>query len=182
MGKFLSSALSLTMIAGSAPALAQTPSALGDLVGARAAGGETQLEARGYVHIKTEKGDDRAWSYWWQPSRRECVSVAVIDGRFGAITTTPAPDCNQKMSGNRSDATGAANYARPVKLNDLWTMRASAADVELQRRGFRTVNAYQAGETAYTIRSNQETGQCVQVAVNDGRVRYISPVKKSACR
>lgn len=244
---------------------AQTPTAIADLVGARGAGGETQLEARGYVHIKTEKGDDRAWSYWWQSARRECVTVAVVDGRFDAITTSPATDCNQGTSGkssgsgaaaaaavgvgaiaiaalahqshhhadgqhlsdaddaqfergyrdglyaqtyhnyDRSNAysngysrgveqrdyetrhrdgqsDSAAGYAPAAKVNDLLTMRAASADVELQKRGFRTVNAYQAGETAYTIRSNDSTGQCVQVAVTDGRVRYISTIKKSACR
>ncbi len=39
--------------------------------------------------------------------------------------------------------------------NDLWTMRAATADVQPQQRGFRTVNVYQAGDTAYTIRSNE---------------------------
>lgn len=247
-------------------ATAETPSAVSDLVGARGAGGETQLEARGYVHIKTEKGDDRAWSYWWQPARRECISVAVYDGRFDSITTTPAPDCNQSASSGGSDSAAAAavvagvaligaaalahqshhhddgqhpsdanadtqfdrgfrdglyaqtyhnydrsdayadgyakgvaqrdvetrhrdghapdagGYAPSVNLNDLLTMRASSADVELQRRGFRTINAYQAGETAYTIRGNERTGQCVQVAVTDGRVRYIAAVRKGACK
>lgn len=251
------------MLLAPLPTAAQTPSSIADLVGARGAGGETQLEARGYTHIKTEKGDDRAWSYWWHSGRRECVTVAVVDGRFDAITTSPAPDCNQSakktdsgvgaaaavavtMIGiaalahqshqhedgkhlseaddaqyergyrdglyaetyhnyDRSDAysggytrgveqhdyetrhrdgqaSGAGGYAPSAKVNDLLTMRAATADVELQKRGFRTVNAYQAGETAYTIRSNDQTGQCVQVAVTDGRIRYISAVNKSACR
>ena len=245
-------------------ALAQAPRDLADLAGARAAGGETQLEARGYVHIKTQKGDDRAWSYWWQPQRRECVSVAVFGGRFDALTSTPAADCNQKGGKGGSGAPAAAalagiaiigaaalahsshnhedgkhldesadgqfergyrdglygqsyhNYDRSgaysdgysqgvaqrsyetehreghpdwaggyrpsVNVNDLVTQRAAGADVELQRRGFRTVNAYQAGSTSYTIRSNDQTGQCVQIAVADGRIRYIAAIKKSACR
>jgi hypothetical protein len=80
-------------------ATAKTPSGLTDLVGARAAGGETQLQSRGWVHIKTDTGDDRKWSYWWQPSQRECVSIAVMDGRFASVTSTPAPDCNQRTDG-----------------------------------------------------------------------------------
>jgi hypothetical protein len=87
---------------------AQTPSGLRDLVGARAAGGETQLETRGWVHIKTETGDDRKWSYWWQPSHKTCVSIAVVDGRFDAITDTPAPDCNQKKDKGPSGTAVAA--------------------------------------------------------------------------
>ncbi|EJL30925.1 hypothetical protein [Novosphingobium sp. AP12] len=101
----------LTMSAAllfSAPGHAEPPSGLRDLVGARAAGGETQLESRGWVHIKTETGDDRKWSYWWQPAQKTCASVAVIDGRFDAITTTPAPDCNQKASKSSNGAAIAA--------------------------------------------------------------------------
>lgn len=245
------------------PIAAQTPSAISDLVGARAAGGETQLEARGWTHIKTEKGDDRVWSYWWQPQRRECVTVAAMDGRFDSITTSPAPDCNQSATKPKGSDAGAAaaaavaivgiaalahsshhhkdgkhlgeadddlyergyrdglysqsyhnydrseaysdgytrgteqrgyetdyrdgqgtgsGYAPAAKVNDLLTMRAANADVELQRRGFRTVNAYQAGNTSYTIRANDRTGQCVQVATQDGRIRYIANIKAKACR
>ncbi len=244
------------------PGAAQTPSGISDLVGARAPGGETQLEARGWTHIKTEKGDDRAWSYWWQPKSRECVSVAVMEGRFDSITTSPAPDCNQsgKPKGSnagaataaaiavvgiaalahkshhhkdgdhlddaadaqyergyrdglynqsyhnydRSDAysngyergteqrghetdyrdgnSGGSGYAPSVNLNDLVTARAAGADEELQRRGFRTLNAYKTSDTSYTIRTNDRTGQCVQVATTDGRIRYIAPIKAKACR
>lgn len=263
MARSLTAIVALAAMSSS-PTLAQAPRPIADLVGARAAGGETQLEARGYVHIKTQKGDDRAWSYWWQPQRRECVSVAVFDGRFDAITPTPAADCNQsdKKGGSgaaaaavagiailgaaalahsshnhdsgkhfddgvaedqfergyrdglygqsyhnydRSDAYSdgysrgvaqrgyeiehreghaewAGGYSPSVNVNDLVTQRAAGADVELQRRGFRTVNAYQAGTNSYTIRTNDRTGQCVQVAVSEGRVRYISAIRKSACR
>ena len=75
-----------------------------------------------------------------------------------------------------------AGYGPAAKVNDLLTMRAASADVELQKRGFRTVNAYQAGDTSYTIRANDRTGQCVQVATQDGRIRYISDIKAKACR
>jgi hypothetical protein len=264
MNRYLAALPAFAMILGPSSAIAQTPPAIADLVGARGAGGETQLEARGYVHIKTEKGDDRAWSNWWHAGRRECVTVAVVDGRFQAITTSPAPDCNQTAGSNHSGAgaaaaavaltaigiaalahqshhhadgkhlaeaedgqfergyrdglyaqsyhnydrsndysdgysrgtqrrdgetayrdgqpRGAGGYAPAAKVNDLLTMRAPSADVALQQRGFRTVNAYQAGETAYTIRANDRTGQCVQVAMTDGRIRYISAINRSACR
>lgn len=87
---------------------AQTPSSLRDLVGARGAGGETQLQSRGWVHIKTDTGDDRKWSYWWQPSKRDCVSIAVVDGRFDSITETPAADCNQSAQSKGSSGAAVA--------------------------------------------------------------------------
>ena len=87
-------------------AMAATPRDVSDLVGARAAGGETQLEQRGYVHIKTDKSDDRAWSYWWHSGRKQCLSVATVDGRYDSITDTPAADCNQR--GGKSDGSAVA--------------------------------------------------------------------------
>lgn len=163
-----------------AAVLAQGAGNLSSLVGARAAGGETQLEAQGYVHVRTQKGDDRAWSYWWQSQRHECISVAVVEGRFDSITSTPSADCNQKGGHDVPDQ-GAKNDSVQVNLNDLITQHAAWADVQIQKRGFKTVNAYKAGDSAYTIRWNDQTGQCVQVAVKDDRIRYISAVKQSAC-
>lgn len=88
------SVLVLGNMAGTAQA--QTPSALNDLVGARAAGAETQMTARGYTFVKTQKGDDRSYSYWWNASSRQCVTVATMDGRYDSITSSPAPDCGQR--------------------------------------------------------------------------------------
>ncbi|MFS0736885.1 hypothetical protein ABC347_07535 [Sphingomonas sp. 1P06PA] len=79
-------------------AQAQTPPGLSDLVGARAAGGETQLEARGFRSIRTSTDDDRKYSSWWNAERRQCVMVATSDGRYASITTTPAADCDQRTA------------------------------------------------------------------------------------
>lgn len=76
-------------------AFAQTPSDIRDLVGARAAGGETQLQARGYANVGGETGDDRTWTYWWNARTQTCVTVSTVNGRYDAITTSPAPDCRR---------------------------------------------------------------------------------------
>lgn len=78
------------------PAAAQvTPSDVRDLVGARAAGGESELAARGYVNVGGQTGDDRKWTYWWSERRGVCLSVSTREGRYDAITSTPAPDCRR---------------------------------------------------------------------------------------
>jgi hypothetical protein len=77
-------------------AQAQAPSALNDLVGARAAGAENQMRARGYTFVKSQKGDDRSYTYWWNAASRQCVTVSTMDGRYDAITPSPAPDCGQR--------------------------------------------------------------------------------------
>lgn len=79
----------------SVAASAQTPENIRDLVGARAAGAETQMQARGYSNVGGETGDDRVWTYWWNPATRTCVTVSTVQGRYDAITTSPAPDCQR---------------------------------------------------------------------------------------
>jgi hypothetical protein len=88
-------------ILGAVPAAAQvTPSDVRDLVGARAAGGESELAARGYVNVRGQTGDDRKWTYWWNGSRGVCLSVATMNGRYDSIIATPAPDCGQGSGQN----------------------------------------------------------------------------------
>ena len=82
---------------------AQTPHGLDDLVGGRAAGGEVLLRARGYDIVRTEKSDDRSYTYWWNQDRAQCVTVATMDGRYASITASPAPDCGRKTGADRSN-------------------------------------------------------------------------------
>jgi hypothetical protein len=84
----------VTMAVPTAGAMAQTPPDVADLVGARAAGGETQLEARGYRFVTTNVVRDTKWSFWWSDRQRQCISVATADGRYNAIGTVPATNCN----------------------------------------------------------------------------------------
>jgi len=95
-------------------ASAQTPSDIGDLVGARAAGAETQMTARAYVNVGGRTGDDRVWTYWWNPMTRTCVTVATADGRYASITVSPAPDCEHKAGPppSATPSTGAPSGAR----------------------------------------------------------------------
>lgn len=115
------SALMATVLIGSAHA--QSPAGLGDLVGARAAGAETQMRARGYGLIRTDKSDDRSYSYWWNGSTRQCVTIATMEGRYDSITGTPAADCGQRderrandkvHSGYRDDYRNDGGYRPPI--------------------------------------------------------------------
>lgn len=75
---------------------------LTDLVGARAGQAEGDLQARGYRWVRTEKGDDRSYAFWWNPDRRQCVSIATMDGRYSSITPTLPPDCRQAAGASPS--------------------------------------------------------------------------------
>jgi hypothetical protein len=64
-------------------------------VGARAAGAETALRSRGYENVGGQTGDDRVWTVWWNERRRTCITVSTVNGRYDAITVSPAPDCRR---------------------------------------------------------------------------------------
>lgn len=57
---------------------------LQDLVGARGAGGETELQSRGYNYVAGNK-----WSNGWH-----CVSVHTADGHYKSIVDTPMAHCH----------------------------------------------------------------------------------------
>ena len=90
-------------------ALAQNATQLGDLVGARAAGGESELESRGYTFITgaTAYGGAKA-GFWWNPDSKACVRVETYDGKFRSITNATGANCNQHASGSNSERNTAA--------------------------------------------------------------------------
>lgn len=84
---------------------AQTPPDVEDLVGARAAGGETQLQARGYVFVRANRVRDQSWTFWWSDVQKACVAVATSDGRYASLQRVPVQNCRPG---------GAASGADPV--------------------------------------------------------------------
>ncbi len=80
------------------PARADTPSSVRDLVGARAAGGESSLENRGFHYVTGSTKNNRKFNYYWNGRVKECLRVVTYDGRFETITLTSNSDCNQRGS------------------------------------------------------------------------------------
>jgi hypothetical protein len=131
----------------------ETPRELGDLVGIRASSGESELQNRGYSFVKTEEAGDRKYSYWWNESRRICLSVATYNGRYNAILKTPPFDCgrnsNSGNNNNRRDVTvfsdrnfrGTSQAFGPGRYlamgNQLGALRNDDASSVMVERGFR---------------------------------------------
>ena len=92
-----------------AVAAQSAPSDVSDLVGARAAGGETELQRRGYEFVSTQKGGDRSWSNWWNARSGSCLSVVTMEGRYDSIVSAPAPDCRQSSGGRPGGGYGGAS-------------------------------------------------------------------------
>lgn len=88
----LAAALLLPVMPSAATAQA---TGLEDMVGARAGQGELEIRRRGYVDVRAEQGDDRAYTNWWNAERRQCVTVATMDGRYSSIQSTLPPDCGK---------------------------------------------------------------------------------------
>ena len=53
-----------------------------DLNGARAAGGMSQLEARGFRQVDNFATGNTRYSIQWRAQSRQCVQVTIADGRF----------------------------------------------------------------------------------------------------
>jgi hypothetical protein len=81
-------------LAASFAAAAQTPPDVEDLVGARGAGGETQLLSRGYEQRDSNIVRDQRFTFWWNPKRSQCISVSTVDGRYASIQPVPAANCD----------------------------------------------------------------------------------------
>ncbi|WP_447727020.1 hypothetical protein [Sphingomonas koreensis] len=94
-----------------AAAAQDTPYDLRDMVYARAGQAEAELQRRGYAYMGGEAGGDRKWSYWWSADRRQCVSIATVDGKFASIVSTPEADCRRSGGGRpgRPDRPGWDN-------------------------------------------------------------------------
>lgn len=95
-------------------AVAKSANDLRDLVGARAAGGESDLQSRGWVSITGHKSGSASYSYWWNASRKNCIMVTTTDGRYSAISDVSNGDCNQKSGGN--DAAAAVGVVGAIAL------------------------------------------------------------------
>ena len=75
---------------------------LQDLIGARGRDGEYQMQHRGYTHVRTDKSDDSAYSFWTDNRSGRCVQVRTTDGRYASIVYAPSTDCTENGGGEQS--------------------------------------------------------------------------------
>ncbi|MBI1686212.1 hypothetical protein [Caulobacter hibisci] len=97
--------LSALVVAG--PAAAQIPANLRDLVGARAAGGESELQRRGYEFDHVDEGGSAKFGYWRRGD--DCVQVTTRDGRY--LTIVEARNLCRKKGGDSKAAAVVAGVA-----------------------------------------------------------------------
>ncbi len=104
----------LTALLWVSAAHAQTPPDLEDLVGARGAGGETQMQARGYQQVRATRVRDQSWTFWWSDVQRACVAISTDNGRYAAINRIPDQNC--RPGGVASDSPPRAQQSDTLTL------------------------------------------------------------------
>ena len=93
----------LSLMSIASPVLAQND--FYDLIGARAAGGETQLRARGWWQGRAQEGSTQTITYWGRND--QCIQVITRDGRYRAITPVGSNFC---ASYGRNDPSSDASH------------------------------------------------------------------------
>lgn len=101
----IATGLMLTVI----PAHAEAPSDISDLVGARAAGAESEMQARGYEDV----GGNNTW---WNAATKTCAKVHVSNGHYSKIDTLKASQCG-KHGGGSTAAAATAGEVPQAALN-----------------------------------------------------------------
>ncbi len=168
-----------SMLAAGLAVAQVTPSDVRDLVGARAAGGESELAARGYVNTGGRTGDDRKWTYWWNERRGVCLSVATAEGRYASVVSTPAADCDQ----GRDPARDRGRDDPAFRPDDAGRYREHIALV-CYGEGEKLTNEYRSGyewdrdkrrympKSGYELtRKDYETSVTIQIDGDIGRIR-----------
>ena len=183
-------AIFLLLAAFSGPAIAKSPADIADLVGARAAGAESEIQARGYDNVKN--------NVWWNGATGTCVRVHVSNGRYSAIDTLTPSACGLKGSSSAAaqgcppDVSEADRYKYPacqggtsaggapasgnVPHSALNACMQRADDFQNAKRGTSVVNgAARSGPNwALTMATGQYSSKCT--VTGSGRIVGIDPM------
>lgn len=94
--------------------------------------------------------------------------VTTMNGR----TTGWARDRYLRVTDSQPGPGTGGNWDA-AQFSDLVGARAAGAETTLEQRGFRNVDGFKSGSTAYTVWFRNRSRQCIQMAVSNGRVANI---------
>jgi hypothetical protein len=111
-------ALTLAVLTAAAPAPVLAQSSNSDLIGSRAAGADTELQARGYRsgHGGTGRNDSR-YVFWRRGD--DCIQVLTRDGRVAAVTPSAIGYCSDISSSSSSSGSNAGAVVAGVAIIGL---------------------------------------------------------------
>lgn len=87
---------------GTVPPVAQ------DLVGARAAGAETQLETRGLKFVRTETSGNAKVGYWKELGTGGCVAIRTVEGKVASALYASTQKCGSGGGASTASAPAAS--------------------------------------------------------------------------
>ncbi len=154
----------------SMPVLAKTPNDVADLVGAKGAGGEMELEQRGYANVTMTRGVQ----YWWNDSSQSCIGIKVAQGRYKSIAAASAAQCKQSTaaaSKSSKPSTQAAESACMEKINGNYGGKVN--DLKVVRAEFSQANT-EVIVDAIGIRGESTTERWRCLAASNGQVADLS--------
>ena len=64
-----------------------------DLVGARAAGADSQMRSRGFTDVGGYKLGNRSYVMWWNAQTRQCLQAATAEGRIESLESINEGNC-----------------------------------------------------------------------------------------
>lgn len=141
-----------------------------DLTNARAAGGMTQMENRGFTQVDNFTSGNTRYSIQWRPQSEQCVQITIADGRFRDLRDIGQhPKC--RGGGYQSASSG------PVMFSDVVGRSGSRARDMLGDRGFKRVDRIESGDTIYSVMWREASRQCLQLMVNHGRATDIRDIQ-----
>lgn len=151
-----------------AAASAAPPSDVADLVGARGAGGEQEMQSRGYTYVTMNQGTQ----YWWNAGRGSCVGIKVAGGRYASVDSASASRCGQQ----------AAAGGQKAEIKDLIGGDAVKAFDIMTSRGFTSVDTYNTSDDyVVTWWYNASTGQCVNTQSKNSKVTSATEDRNPKC-
>ena len=131
-----------------------------DLIGAKAAGGESDLQSRGYTWVRTTTQGNSKLGFWWKPGRSGCIQVTTSDGRYSAIRDVNSSQCSQGGNLNSGQATAGGISDKAMNACNMFMKGEKGRFVSstaLKPGWQEVILRYNAGEYACTVN-------------NDGRV------------
>lgn len=141
-----------------------------DLTNARAAGGMTQMENRGFTQVDNFVSGTTRYSIQWRPQSSQCVQITIADGRFKDLRDIGQhPKC--AGGGYQSASSG------PAMFSDVVGYSGSRARDMLGDRGFKRVDRFGDDNTRYSIMWRAQSRQCLQLMVVDGRAADIRDIQ-----
>jgi len=146
-----------------------------------------ELQRRGYLLSNTVSASGGYWQYWWSAQRGECLRVAINHGQVTQLIGAHPGDCPQRGGGvpppfgGSGGAWGGSSGGGSSPQSDLVDRPESVAARELQRRGYLLSNTVSADHGYWQYWWSGQRGQCLRVAVNQGRVTQILVTNPAEC-